>query len=108
MKLLGNLTKGVWEKFFDLLTGWVGARNATRITAITLLATIYLACVATFTAWIGPLFGAIIGTTYGFLLGLLFPPIAGTIVAGLMVYRMCVVGVRYTSRLISLSISGKA
>lgn len=103
MLLIGNLTKGLWEKFFDLLVGWFGARNATRITAVTLLATIYLACVATFTAWIGPLFGAIISTSYGYLLGLLFPPIAGTIVAGIMVYRMCVVGVKYTTRLIKMA-----
>ena len=103
MLLLGNLTKGLWEKFFDLLVGWVGARNATRITAVTLLAAIYLSCVVTFTSWIGPLFGAIITTTYGYLLGLLFPPIAGTIVAGLMVYRMCVVGVKYTSRLVKMA-----
>ncbi|WP_288254886.1 hypothetical protein [uncultured Hydrogenophaga sp.] len=103
MLLLGNLTKGLWEKFFDLLVGFVGAKYATRITAVTLLAAIYLSCVVTFTAWIGPLFGAIIGTTYGYLLGLLFPPIAGTIVAGVMLYRMCVVGVKYTSRLIKMA-----
>lgn len=59
---------------------------------------------ATFTAWIGPLFGALVNTSYGFILGLLFPPISGTIVAGLMLYRMCVVGVKYTSRLVKMAV----
>lgn len=103
MLLLGNLTKGLWEKFFDLLVGFVGAKYATRITAVTLLAAIYLSCMVTFVALIVPFFSAIISTSYGFLLGLLFPPVAGTVVAGVMLYRMCVVGVRYTSRLIKMA-----
>ena len=103
MLLLGNLTKGLWEKFFDLLVGFVGAKYATRITAVTLLAAIYISCLATFVAFIVPLFTAIISTSYGFVLGLLFPPVAGTIVAGITLYRMCVVGVKYTSRLIKMA-----
>lgn len=105
MKLLGNLTKGLWEKFFDLLAGFLGVKYATRITAITALATIYISCVIVFTTMIGPWLAALFTTAYGALLGLLFPPIAGTIVASLMAYRTCVVGVRYTSRLLKLAVS---
>lgn len=104
MLLIGQLTKGLWQKFFEILAGFLGVKYATRITAVTLMATIYLACVATFTMWIGPLFIAITTTSYGFILGLLFPPIAGTMVAGLMVYRMCVVGVKYTTRLLKMAV----
>jgi hypothetical protein len=104
VKLLGNLLKSIPEKFFDFFANLFGTRAAVRITAITALASIYLACVVTFTAWIGPLFSALISTSYGFLLGLLFPPIAGSIVAGAMLYRMCVVGVKYTSSLLKIAI----
>lgn len=104
MLLLGNLTKGLFQKGIEILIGIFGLKYTIRMTAVTLLATIYLACVVTFTAWIGPLFLAITTTGYGFILGLLFPPIAGTMVAGLMVYRMCVVGVKYTSRLLKMAV----
>lgn len=104
MKLLGNLVKGGWEKFFDFFANLLGARAAFRITAITALAAIYLSCIAVFTVMIAPWFAALISTSYGFLLGLLFPPIAGTIVASLMVYRMCVVGVKYTTTLMKIAI----
>lgn len=106
MKLLGNLVKGGWEKFFDFFANLLGVRAAFRITAITALAGIYLSCILVFTALIGPWFAAIISTSYGFLLGLLFPPVAGTVVVGLMAYRMCVVGVKYTTRLMKLAIKG--
>jgi hypothetical protein len=102
--LLGSLTKGLWEKLFDLLAGFLGVKYATRMTAVLLLASIYLACVATFTVMIAPWFAAIVSTGFGALLGLLFPPISGTIVASLMVYRMCVVGVKYTTRLIKMAV----
>lgn len=107
MVLIGTLVKGIGEKIFDFIANIIGARAAVRVFAVGFLASIYLACVLTFTAWIGPLFAAITSTAYGFILGLLFPPIAGTITAGLMTYRMCVVGVRYTSRLYKTALTGK-
>lgn len=102
MKLLGNLQLGIGEKLFNFFAGIFGAKNATRIIAAGTLATIYLSCVIVFTAMIGPWLGAIVATAYGSLLGLLFPPIAGTVMASLMAYRTCVVGVRYTSRLLKM------
>lgn len=100
----GGVIVKVFEKLFSFVAGYLGIKWAQRLTAVALLASIYLACVATFTAWIGPLFGALVTTSYGFILGLLFPPISGTIVAGLMLYRMCVVGVKYTSRLVKMAV----
>lgn len=104
MKLLGNLSLGIGEKIFNFLAGIFGARNATRILAAGTLATIYLSCVLVFTAMIGPWFLALVTTSYGALLGLLFPPVAGTVVGALMAYRTCVVGVRYTSRLLKMAV----
>lgn len=104
MKLLGNLTLGIGERIFNFLAGIIGAKNATRIVAAGTLATIYLSCVLLFTTMIGPWMAAIFTTAYGALLGLLFPPIAGTVIGTLMTYRTCVVGVRYTTRLLKMAV----
>lgn len=104
MKLLGNLQLSIGEKIFNFFAGIFGAKNATRIVAAGTLATIYLSCVLVFTVMIVPWFLALFTTAYGALLGLLFPPIAGTVVGALMVYRTCVVGVRYTSRLLKMAV----
>jgi len=104
MVLIGRLVKGSFEKLFDFVARFLGLRAAYRITAITALAGIYLSCIAVFTVMIVPWFAAIVSTGYGALLGLLFPPIAGTVVGALMVYRMCVVGVKYTSSLMKIAI----
>lgn len=104
MKLLGNLTLGIGERLFNFFASLFGLKNATRIIAAGTLATIYLACVLVFTTMIGPWMAALFTTAYGALLGLLFPPIAGTVVASLMAYRTCVVGVRYTSRLLKMAV----
>lgn len=104
MKLLGTLTLGIGERLFNFFAGLVGLKNATRIIAAGTLATIYISCVLVFTTMIGPWMAGIFATAYGALLGLLFPPIAGTVVAALMTYRTCVVGVRYTSRLLKMAV----
>lgn len=104
MKLIGVLFKGAWEKYFEFIARFLGMRAAFRITALSALAAIYLSCIAVFTVMIGPWFAAIVSTGFGYLLGLLFPPIAGTVVASLMIYRMCVVGVKYTSTLMKIAI----
>lgn len=104
MKLLGNLTLGIGEKIFNFFAAFLGVKYATRIVAVGTLATIYLSCVLVFTTMIGPWLSMLFTTAYGALLGLLFPPIAGTVIASLMAYRTCVVGVRYTSRLLKLAV----
>lgn len=104
MKLLGVLTLSIGEKLFNFFAGIFGAKNATRILAAGTLATIYLSCVILFSSMIAPWLLGVFTTAYGALLGLLFPPIAGTVVGALMTYRTCVVGVRYTSRLLKMAV----
>lgn len=105
MKSLALLTASIWEKFFNFIAGYLGVKHATRITAISILAVGYISCVGVFTAMIGPWMLAVFTTSYGALLGLLFPPIAGTVIASLFSYKMCVVALRYTSRLLKMAIS---
>lgn len=43
-------------------------------------------------------------SAYGQLLGLLFPPIAGTVLAGLGAYWTCVAGAQYVGNLMKIAI----
>jgi hypothetical protein len=95
----------LFEKLFNFIAGYLGFKWAQRLTAVSILATAYVACVVTFATMIGPWFAAIISTSYGYLLGLLFPPIAGSVIASLMTYRMCVIGIRYTGKLFKMAVS---
>jgi hypothetical protein len=106
MRLFGNLQKKLMEQLFDFIAGTIGAKNAVRLIAVGTLATIYISCVVVFTTMIAPWLAGVFETAYGALLGLLFPPISGSVIASIMVYRTCVVGVRYTSALMKMAISG--
>ena len=57
-----------------------------------------------FTGLIGPWLGTLFSSTYGQLLGLLFPPISGTVVASLAGYWSCVIGVKYVSSLTKMAV----
>lgn len=104
MPLLGKLLAGLFSWAVGILTALVGAKTAIRLTAVASLAAIYISCVLFFTSLIGPWFGMIFSTAYGSLLGLLFPPISGTVVAGLFAYYTCVAGARYVTTLTKLAI----
>lgn len=99
MPLLASLISYLSAAFYGLLTHLVGARIAVRLWGVTFLATIYLSCVVAFSTMIGPWLENLFSTAYGSLLGLLFPPIAGTVIFGLGAYWTCVIGVRYVSSL---------
>jgi hypothetical protein len=45
----------------------------------------------------------VFSTQFGALLGLLFPPISGSVVAGVMGYYTCVVGAKYVTTLLKLA-----
>lgn len=102
MPILGKLIVTLFGGLFGLVKLLVGAYWATRVTAAVMLGGIYLACVVYYTTMIGPWFGMLFSTAYGALLGLLFPPIAGSVVFGISAYYTCVVGKRYTSKLFKM------
>lgn len=103
MPLLGKLITACFAGLFGAIQFFVGAYWATRITAAVLLGTIYLACVFYYSQLVGPWFAALFSTAYGALLGLLFPPISGSVIAGITAYYTCVVGKRYTARLFKMA-----
>lgn len=104
MKALGSLQLAIGEKLFGFVAGIVGAKNATRILAATTVSTLYVATVVVFTATIAPWIGSVFTTSYGALLGLLFPPVAGTVIGSLMAYRASVLAYNYTSKLLKMAV----
>jgi len=104
MPLLGSLLLSLLKPIFDLIVGIIGIKAAIRITAISTLAAIYVSCVIYYTQMIGPWLAGLFSTAYGQLLGLLFPPISGSILASLSAYWICVAGQKYITKLTKLAV----
>jgi hypothetical protein len=94
--------------------GWIyagslaifGAQWATRITAATTIAGLYIACALTFSVMIIPWLAGWLATGFGMLLGLLFPPVAGTVIAALGTFWACILAKRHSVRLIKMVAGG--
>lgn len=104
MPLFGTLLASLGGAIYSLMVAMVGAKLAARMAAVFFLAGIYISCVIFFTGLIGPWLGTLFSSTYGQLLGLLFPPISGTVVASLAGYWSCVIGVKYVSSLTKMAV----
>lgn len=104
MPLFATLFHAIGTALFSLIAGITGAKIATRLAAVAALATIYVSCVVYFTTIIGPWMTGIFSSQYGQLLGLLFPPISGTILASLAGYWGCVAGLKYVSSLTKMAV----
>jgi hypothetical protein len=102
--LLGTLFRGLFEKLFASVAALLGATYASRLAAVALLASTYVGSVTLFTTTVAPWWEAITSTSYGAVLGLLFPPISGTVVAALMLYRGAVIAMRYTAQLLKMAV----
>ena len=80
------------------------AEQAVRLTAVGILAAAYVLCVTAYTLFIDPLIGALFSTAWGQLLGLAFPPISGSTLAGLAALWGCIVAKRYTEKFIGMAL----
>lgn len=71
------------------------SKQAIRIGFALGMASAYTLCVLGFTTFIAPLIGALFSTSYGQVIGMAFPPIAGTIIVGLGSLWACIVANNY-------------
>lgn len=76
-----------------------------KIAAIGMLSTAYVACVLFFSTFITPLVSSLFSTSYGQVVGLAFPPIAGTVVAGIVGLWGCIVTKNYAYKFLKLAAS---
>lgn len=102
MPALGALLAGVAGNLYGLILALVGTRYAVALTAVVGLAGLYVTAVTGFSLLVSPLIGALFNTQYGQFLGLAFPPIAGTVVAGLSGLWLALLTYRYWHRFASL------
>lgn len=99
MPVLAALLAAFAGKFFALFSGIFGAIIGMRIAAAVALGTLYVAAVLVFTTVVAPFFGAIVNTQYGYVIGLAFPPMAGTVLAALSGLWIAVAGYRYFAQM---------
>lgn len=104
MPLLATLLSGLGTALYGLFAAMLASKVAIRMAAVAALAAIYISCVVYFSTMVGPWLGGIVSSTYGQLLGLLFPPIAGSVMASLAAYWTCVIGLKYTSSLTKMAV----
>lgn len=104
MPILGSLFTFLFGGLVSFFSLFMAGRFAVRLSAVTFLAGIYLSCVVYFSTMIVPWLAEVFSTQYGQFLGLLFPPVSGTVLASLSAYWICVVGVRYTSTLTKMAV----
>ena len=104
MPIFATLVQGLLANAAALWLAVKSAQQAVRLTAIAVLAAAYVACAAFYTLFIDPLIGALFSTLWGQLLGLAFPPISGTVVAGLAGLWGCIVAKRYTEKFIGMAL----
>ncbi|WP_143889407.1 hypothetical protein [Tepidimonas alkaliphilus] len=99
MPLFAALVQGLFGKLFAFLAAYVGRQWAMRIAVAMSVATGYVALVAAFNAFVSPLLSKLFATSWGHVLGLAFPPISGTVIAGLVGLWIAKVSFEYSLHL---------
>lgn len=97
MPLLAAFLGGAIARIFSFLAAAFGAQWGMRLTVMLAIAAGYVAFVGVFSAVVAPMFGTVFATQYGQLLGLLFPPAAGSVLAAMVGLWAAVLGYRYIS-----------
>jgi len=105
MPLLAKLFVWLTGNIYGLILSAFGAKWAIRVSAITALAGLYVASAVAFSTLIVPWLDAFASTQFGILLGLLFPPVAGTVLASLAAFWAVILASRYSAKLIKMTIT---
>lgn len=83
MPILASLLVSLFTGVGGLLSAMFGAQIAVRLAAVAALISFGVALLAIFNGVVAPIAAAVFSTSYGQLLGLAFPPIAGTCLAAI-------------------------
>lgn len=84
MPLFAAMVLALFNRVFSFVVAWLKFKFGLRIAVIVSLATMYTAGLVAFQNFVSPFLAALFSTAYGQLIGLAFPPIAGTVVTGLV------------------------
>lgn len=100
MPLFAALFAAFFQAFAVFLAKLFAARLAMRLIGVGVLITLAGGLLTTFNAFIAPLVGALFSSQYGQFLGLAFPPIAGTVLTGLLTLWLAVFTYRLKVRVV--------
>jgi len=104
MPIFAGLVQTLFGALASFLARMFAFRIALRLAAVLAITALGTALMATFNLLVTPLAAALFSTTYGQLLGLAFPPIAGTCLAAISglwmavtTYRLQVEAIKVTA-----------
>jgi len=83
MPILGGLLVSLFTGLGGLFSAIFGAQIAVKLAAVAAFVGFGVALLAVFNAFVAPIAAAVFSTNYGQVLGLAFPPIAGTCLAAI-------------------------
>lgn len=98
MPAFAALFVGVLARFWTYLVTTWGIKVATRIAVVLVLAGLYVSLLVAYNSVVRPLISQLFATPYGQVIGLAFPPIAGTVVAALSALWVARIGYDYLER----------
>lgn len=105
MPIFAALLTGLFSSIGVFLAKIVAVKVAVRAAAVVALAALSAALVVVFNTAVTPFVQALFSTQYGQFLGLLFPPISGTVLVALMAFWLAVMAYRLQARAIALTAS---
>lgn len=106
MPLFAALLESLFLAIGKFLAKLFLAKIAIRVVAVTAIGALGTALMLIFNGFVAPLVAALFQTQYGQLLGLVFPPVAGTVISGLITlwaaataYRLHVRAIQITANI---------
>lgn len=84
MPVFAAVFVAVFNRLFSFMVTYLGFKFALKITVLTGLAGMYISGLLGFKAFVEPLITAMFATSFGAVIGLAFPPLAGTVITGLV------------------------
>ena len=104
MPLFASMVAAFFQALATFLAKLFAVRIALRVAAVTAIVGFGAALMATFNSVVAPLVAQVFANPYGQLLGLAFPPVAGTVLAGVSTlwvacttYKLQVAAVKVTA-----------
>lgn len=104
MPLLAALIKALFGSAISIFVALATLRESIRLSGVLLLAGLYLTSVVAYSSFISPLLSSLFSTSYGQVIGLAFPPISGTVIAGLSALWASLLVKRYIVRFGALAL----
>lgn len=105
MPLLAAFLASHFAKVFGFFVSVYGVQIAARLSLVAALAALYIASLILFNGFISPNISKLFSTSFGQVIGLAFPPIAGTVVTGLSFLWVSLLTYRYVRSLSQVLVS---